>query len=351
MVTDGASGGAPGGNTGGAVGDGDGPLGGAGGACDSPECAHRPVRTHGQLRVSAGTIVGENGQPAQLRGVSTQWLNWEQTYAASEDTLRFLRDGWGLDVFRIANGVENDGGYAMESVRPGRLELVKQIIDQAIALDVYVIVDWHTHELEHLELAKEFFSEIASTYGDQPHLIYEPFNEPIGPAGASAEADYWENELKPYHQQVIAAIREHDPDNVIILGTPRWSQSVDVAAKSPVTGDNLAYTLHFYSCTHDAWLLNKARAAVNAGAALFVTEWGSTHADGGTADNPGVCLEQANVWHDFLDEHSIGSAAWKLTRDGDESALLLPGASPDGAWTDAQLSEHGRYVRTVLSRP
>lgn len=311
-----------------------------------------PVETHGQLSVEGNLIVGESGEPAQLRGVSSQWLNWEMTYSTNRENMQFMRDTWGLQVFRIANGIEGNNGYLLAPEQ--RLKLVKTIIESAIALDVYVIVDFHTHEIEHLEVAKDFFSEIAAEYGENPHVIYEPFNEPIGPSNSgatpTAELDFWQDELKPYHEEIVSTIRAIDPDNLIILGTPRWSQGVDTAASDPVMGDNLAYTLHFYTCTHQQWLRDKAQKALDAGVALFVTEWATTHADGGTADNPGVCVGAADVWHEWLDERHIGSAAWKLSTDGDASALLLPGAPPAGGWTDAQLTEHGLYVRSLVQR-
>ena len=56
--------------------------------------------------------------------------------------------------------------------------------------------------------------------------------------------------IKPYHEAVVAAIRQYDPDNVIILGTRTWSQRPDEAAANPVAGSNLGYTMHFYSCAH-----------------------------------------------------------------------------------------------------
>ena len=44
--------------------------------------------------------------------------------------------------------------------------------------------------------------------------------------------------IKPYHQEVVKAIRAVDPDNVIVLGTPDWSGASGVvkAAASPLTG-------------------------------------------------------------------------------------------------------------------
>ncbi len=306
-----------------------------------------PVQKHGQLSVKEGQLRAEDGSPVQLRGVSTQWLNYEFYYSGNPGNMKFMRDEWGLDVYRIANGIEGYNGYLDEEVRPARLEDVEMLIQGAIEADVYALIDFHTHEIEHKDLAIEFFSYIAEKYGEYPHLIYEVFNEPIGP---SEVQEFWQNELKPYHEELVAAIRLHDPDNVIVLGTPRWSQEVAVAAADPVAGENLLYTLHFYSCTHTSWLRDRAKNALDLGIGLFVTEWGSTHADGGTARNPGVCAAEAAAWHDFLDEHKIGSAAWKLSTDGDASAILLSGPAA-GPWEDEHLSEHGMLVREFLQRP
>ncbi len=331
-------------------------CGGTCGTCDdeqicssSSQCVAPyvlPVQEYGQLAVVDGQLVDEDGDPVVLRGVSTQWLNWDETYSGNADNMEFMRDDWGLEVYRIANGVEGYNGYADPDVREQRYERIADIIEKAIDLDLYVLVDWHTHEIEHKEIAEEFFAQIASDYGDYPNIIYEPFNEPIGAGG---NEEFWENELKPYHEDLVEVIRTHDPDNVIVLGTPLWDQRVDIAADDPVEGDNLMYALHFYTCTHTGWLRTRAQAALDAGIGLFVTEWGSTHSDGGTSANPGVCLDEARRWHEFLDENMISSTAWKLTDDPDSSAILT-GAPPGGPWTEQHLTEHGRFVREVVQR-
>jgi aryl-phospho-beta-D-glucosidase BglC (GH1 family) len=80
---------------------------------------------------------------------------------------------------------------------------------------------------------------MAQKYGSNPHILYEVFNEPINVK--------WE-EIKPYHEAVVKAIRNYDKSNIIILGTPIYSQDVDLAALNPVTvSHNLMYTLHYYA--------------------------------------------------------------------------------------------------------
>ena len=70
----------------------------------------------------------------------------------------------------------------------------------------------------------------------------------------------------------MTSIRGQDPDNLIILGTPNWSQRVSEAAADPVRAHNVLYALHFYACTHTGWLRRQGELAMAQGAALFVSE-------------------------------------------------------------------------------
>lgn len=66
--------------------------------------------------------------------------------------------------------------------------------------------------------------------------------------------------------KVIAAIRANDAKNVIICGTPTWSQDVDVASQNPITGySNIMYTFHYYAATHKDSYRSKVTTAVNNG--------------------------------------------------------------------------------------
>ncbi len=303
------------------------------------ELGPTPVELHGALRVEGSRLVDDSGSAVQLRGVSSMWLNWEDDgYAESPSALRWMRNNWGLSVIRASMGIEPEGAYLSD---PQRAEAqVRRIVDNAIAAGVYVIVDWHSHEaISHRDEARAFFSRIAADYGDAPNVLYETFNEPL--------AVHWTNELKPYHEAVVSSIRDQDPDNVIILGTPQWSQQVDRAAADPLDGDNLMYTLHFYSCTHGSSLRSAAEVALGKDLALFVTEWGATHADGGLDGL--LCLQEAAAWHDWMNRHHISWAAWKLDDcEPDSTCLLQPDAPLDGGWTEEFLGGHALFVRAQM---
>lgn len=299
--------------------------------------AGSPVARWGALRVCGARLCAQDGTPVQLRGVSSMWLNWEDDrYAESLPQLRRMRDDWGLTVIRAAVGVEPAGAYLDDPARARAA--VERIIENATAAGVYVIVDWHAHQAQNRRAeAQAFFADLARRYGDRPNVIWETFNEPLQVS--------WSGVLKPYHEAVVRSIRAADPDNVIVLGTPLWSQSVDQAAADPVAGTNLMYTLHFYSCTHGAGLRATADGARRAGLPLFVTEWGATHADGGLDGR--VCLAEAAAWISWMRANGISWAAWKLDDCNDSSCLLAPGTAVDADWS-TRLHGHGAFVRDSI---
>ncbi|HEY3256479.1 MAG TPA: glycoside hydrolase family 5 protein [Polyangiaceae bacterium] len=299
-----------------------------------------PVELHGALHVTGTELRDEHNERVQLKGVSSMWLNWEDDgYAENLDGLKWLRNNWHLSLIRASMGITPAGAYMTD---PDKAEAqVTQIVDNAITAGVYVLIDWHEEKApERTAEAVAFFSKMATKYAGVPNVLYEPFNEPTGLT--------W-SEIKPYHEAVVAAIRAADPDNqnVIILGTPNWSQDVDKAAADPVLGANLMYTLHFYSCTHGGGLISKAKQAVANGLPLFVTEWGATNADGGRDGL--VCQESAQAWMDFMNPRGIGWAAWKFDNcTPDSTCFLTPDAPIDGGWTSQYLRGQGLFVRARM---
>ena len=298
-----------------------------------------PVELHGQLHVTGTELRDASDLKVQLKGVSSMWLNWENDgYAESLAGLKWMRNNWHLSVIRAAMGVQPDGAYLSDpELAKAQLE---QVVDNAIAAGVYVLIDWHDHNAtEHQAESVAFFSEFATKYAGVPNVLYEPFNEPL--------KLNWSTQLKPYHEAVVAAIRAVEPHSVIVLGTPNWSQDVDQAALDPLVGDNLMYTLHFYACDHGQWLINKANTAIAHGVALFVTEWAATASDGGLDGK--VCQVQAQAWHDWMKPHGISWAAWKLDNCVPDSSCILSEDAPlDGGWTGQYLHGHGLYVRARM---
>ena len=299
--------------------------------------AGSPVALHGKLRVATTTavlsqLVDEHGALFQLKGVSSQWLQWEtQHYPESKNGLVFMRDNWKVSVIRAAMGADKSAdGYMARPM--GIKKQVETMIHNAIEMGVYVLVDWHTEQaVIEQDASVAFFTEMATKYGAYPNVIWEPYNEPNG-------FDWLQ--IKTYHEAVVAAIRTVDPDNLIVLGTPNYSQRVDQAAADPVVGTNLLYTLHWYSCTHGQMFRDFGTTAIAKGIALFVTEFGATFSDGGTSNNDHtyVCEDEANLWFAWMAQSDISGVAWKLDQCPDSSCILTSEAPLNGPWTDDKLT-------------
>lgn len=292
-----------------------------------------PVAKHGTLKVKGNLITGQDGKPAQLHGMSLFWSQWMGKYYNAE-AVRWLKQDWNCSVVRVAMGIEHGGYLEHPQVEE---EKVFTVIDAAIKENMYVIVDWHDHHGEnHVKEAKQFFAKVAQRYGHLPNIIYEPYNEPLNVS--------WSNALKPYHQAIIDTIRHYDSDNLIVCGTPNWSQNVDAAAADPLPDSNVAYTLHFYAGTHKQSLRDKASSALAKGIALMVTEYGTSQASG----NDGVYEADTKVWWEFMDQYHISGCNWSVADKDESSAALKPGASATGKWNRESLTRSGLFIRSML---
>ncbi len=299
--------------------------------------AATPVQTHGALAIEGNRLVDQHGKGVALAGPSFFWSNtgWGQEKFYNADAVKNFVTGWNASLVRAAMGVDAKGGFLQDAANQARTEA---LVDAAIANGVYVVIDWHSHHAEkHPEEALAFFKKMATKYGHTPNVIYELYNEPLRETS-------WSKTIKPYAEPIIAAIRAIDPDNLIIVGTPTWSQDVDVAAADPLKGRNLAYAMHFYAGTHKQDLRDKADIALKKGAPLFVSEWGSVNADG----NGGVHREETLRWQDYLRKNCLSHAQWAASDRNEGASLFKPGTSGTGPWTDADLTDSGRLLREIL---
>jgi endoglucanase len=292
-----------------------------------------PVACHGALSVRDGRIVGAHGEPVTLRGMSLFWSQWAPQYYAAE-TVDWLAKDWKVDVVRAAIAAEGNDSARQHFDR--EFAKASTVIDAAVANGLYVVVDWHAHRA-YPEQAERFLVAVAGKYGHLPNLIYETWNEPL------RDGVDWSRDVKPYHERVVGAIRAVDPDNLVIAGSPSWSQDVDLAAQDPLAFDNLAYTLHYYAGTHRQELRDKGEAALVAGEALLITEFGTVEA---TGDGP-LDRAESQLWWDWAEARGIGWMAWSIGDRDETSAALKPGTPPAG-WSDADLTESGRLLREKL---
>jgi len=294
----------------------------------------QPVKKHGQLKVSGVQLVDQHGKPVVLRGMSFGWhCFWPRFY--NEGSVKWLAEDWKCDVIRAAMGVEPADGYLQKP--DWSVEKIKNVVDAAIRENIYVIIDFHSHNIK-LEEAKKFFGEMAKAYGKYPNVIYEVFNEP--------DYETW-SEVKNYSIEVIKTIRAVDPDNIILVGSPHWDQDVQVAADDPIKGfDNLMYTFHFYAATHKDDLRKRGDYALGKGLPLFISESAGMEASG---DGP-INDAEWDKWIDWAEKNKVSWITWSVSDKNETCSVLLPSARAEGNWKDTDLKESGIKARALLRK-
>jgi len=298
------------------------------------------VSINGALSVKGTNIVNSKGDVVSFAGNSLFWSNdyYRGNAFYNKDVIKWLKDDWNSSIIRCALTADKNiqDSYIFE--KEINEEKLKIVVDAAIELGLYVIIDWHSHTAEKSEAeAITFFEKMAKKYGEYPNVIYEIYNEPLKVS--------WDTVVKPYAENVISAIRAIDPDNIIAVGTPKWSQDVDKAAENPIKGyDNIAYTLHFYAGSHKDWIMNKAKKAIDNGLALMVTEWGTVNADG----NGDVDPKSTKKWMEFMKENNITHCNWSINDKKEGASALNPGASIRGNWNDTDLTESGKLAKSYI---
>lgn len=296
-----------------------------------------PVQINGKLSVKGTQIVNQNGQPFVIKGVSTHGIAWFPQYI-NKDTFRSIRSTFGANTIRLALYSSSGEGYTKELHKK-----VDEGVQYASELGMYVVIDWHIlgngNPNTDKAAAESFFKEMTAKYKDYNNVIYEICNEPNGDV-------QWARDIKPYAESMVKLIRSVDNDAIIIIGTPTWSQDVDIAAQSPVQGSNLVYAFHFYAATHKAQFRDKVSAALNAGLPVIVSEFGISDASGnGTLDEA-----EGNAWMQFLDERNIGRICWSISNKNEACALLTPDNPKTSGWSDSDLSGQGKWLKNAYNK-
>ena len=295
----------------------------------------QPVKEHGQLKVAGTKLVDAKGQPVALHGMSFGWHNlWPRFYNAG--VVKTLAKEWNCSVVRAAMGVElNDSGYLKNPL--SSTNKIKAVVDAAIKEGIYVIIDFHSHNIK-LEQAKTFFKEMATTYGKYPNVIYELFNEP--------DYETWP-EVKAYSEELIQLIRSIDPDNIILVGSPRWDQDIQLPAADPIKGyDNLMYTMHFYAGTHKQWLRDRTNEVISKGLPIFISECAGMEASG---DGP-VDYTEWNKFLSWMNDKGLSWIAWSVSDKKETCSVLNPSAASTGNWKKEDIKEWGNVAQEALKK-
>ncbi|TRX41295.1 glycoside hydrolase family 5 protein [Flavobacterium restrictum] len=293
------------------------------------------VKNHGKLKVLGTQLVDQNNDPIVLRGMSFGWHSmWPRFY--NQGAVNWLAKDFKCTVVRAAMGVELGEQPYIKAPDFSKAK-VEAVVDGAIKAGIYVIIDWHSHNIN-LKETKVFFAEMSKKYAKYPNIIYEVYNEP--------DYETWD-EVKAYSEEVIAVIRANDPDNIILVGCPHWDQDIHLPAANPIKGNtNLMYTMHFYAGTHTKELRDRTDEAIKSGLPVFVSESAGMEA---TGDGP-LNLVAWKEYIDWMETKKLSWITWSVSDKDETCSILKKSAQSEGNWKTEDLKESGIIVRDYLRK-
>ncbi len=199
------------------------------------QTVHAPI-AHGNFQVRRCINLG-NGLEAETEGA------WG--YTVRHEDLKRIRAA-GFDTIRLPVRWDNKTSRrAPYRIDPAYMARVKQIIDQAHALGLGIILDVHHYEELYSHTDRELprlmaiWDQISRTFHGFPgRLYFEPVNEPF-PYGDMAS-------VNRVYQAVIPVIRKFHPDRPIILGGNNWNSVQSLSEINWPHDPNIVATFHDY---------------------------------------------------------------------------------------------------------
>lgn len=269
-----------------------------------------PVQNYGMLGTSGNKVISQSTKKeVMLRGMSLFWSDATGLQYYNKEVLKWAVENLKIDVIRYAMGVqyydsqggtdgEMDKNYSYAGSPDLQESTIDRMVEAAIENDIYIIIDWHSHRaISEQSKASAFFKKMAGLYKDVPNIIWEVYNEPVND-GMSAIASYANN--------VISGIRGAGANHLALVGTPHWSQMGECGG---VNQSNVGYVFHFYAATHSkgsySGNIDRCRSQGNA---VFITEWGTTDANGSGSTNTSAASE----WEKYMEENKISNCNWSL---------------------------------------
>ena len=264
------------------------------------------------LRINGSKIEDYKGNIVQLKGLSSHSVvdfSNEVTY----NNLKKLKEEWGINCFRIAMYTDpNVNGYILNPEQNKSNAI--SIIDMCEQLEIYAVMDWHIlydgNPQEHQAEAIAFFDEISNQYKENPFLIYEICNEPNNCT--------WEENVKPYAEEVIKTIRNNSPKAMIWVGTPGWGKQINDPKNDPIGAENVAYTFHFYSGSMADDYRRVLDKCLESNLPVVISECGITDLSG----NGAIYKDEFAKWVDYLNSNKISWIFWQFSNKDESSSVL-----------------------------
>ena len=192
------------------------------------------------------------------------WRQFKDNYITRADVAFIARQGANTIRLPFNYRLFTDEDYMGRAKDQDGFARIDSVVNWCRAAGLYLILDMHDcpggqtgdniddgHGYPWLfesepsqQLFIDIWQRIAARYKDEPVILgYELMNEPI--------AHYFENkeelnkQLEPLYMRTVKAIRQVDPNHVILLGGARWNSDFYMFSDWKFD-DNIMYTCHRY---------------------------------------------------------------------------------------------------------
>jgi endoglucanase len=231
------------------------------------------------------------------------------------------------------------------------LEMLDQAVRWCTALEIYVIIDWHSIGNLGMELFQnpmyntskketyEFWRTIATHFsGHNTVAFYEIFNEPTlyrGQLGSMSWAEW-----KKINENTIKLIRSYDEETIPLVAGFDWAYDLTHIRYDPVNAEGIAYVTHPYPWKRsppweDKWEENFGFAADNYPVIATELSFELREGDGMNEDHYGYHIIK------YLESRNISWVCWVF--DPEWHPRLLQ------SWESYELTRVGAFFKEALN--
>ncbi len=299
----------------------------------------RPPLAPGGYYTNGASVCTADGTPHLFHGVARPSLEWNSggEHIGLADFQAMA--SWHANCVRIAlnqdfwleGAVLHDAGYQAR---------VEQAVHDAESAGLDVILDLHWSDRGDLSVAKlqgqnqagtsnqqqmadanskQFWSEVAATYKDDGHVVFELYNEPN-----KINWDVWlkGGTVGEYQavgmQELYDTVRAAGAENLVIAGGIDWAFDLSGVRSAPIAGHNIIYATHPYNKADNVksrWETSFGYLASNDTAPVIATEFGDSTTNCSGAWDADLIA--------FADAHHMSWTAWAWYKSGCNFPALI----------------------------
>jgi len=286
----------------------------------------------GPLHTAGNQILDASDNPVRLRGLNDQVIPTPTGVGISDDEIGHARD-WGANIVRVQlnedswtqlcpttiynrSYVANIDAVVNEITSRGMVALLTESMNPRYPCDVS-----QPEKMAAYPWSILFWQSVATRYKDNPLVAFDLYNEPHDISDSVWLSGGTINDIGAVWQaagmqQLYSGVRGAGADNLVFVSGTNWSSS---PASQTVSGTNVVYAAHMYTCPHNPPPNCTTTQAVGPFGIVKLTV---------PYPNPYDPTSLMNRWTTFETQHPlvITEFGWPASNDGRYNGNLIAGA-------------------------